>query len=154
MAALTTYALLVAFFASGVLAVYDGWRTRWGALFWAETVLLITAFLILRSQTGFPAIRQPFSETPTAAAIGVMYICVVLGTVANYVFDLKGTFSWKSLARPLVVSPLVLTPLLGTLQGRSEIESVQLIWFALLAFQNGFFWRVVFDRAKPATKKS
>jgi hypothetical protein len=148
-AAFPTYTLLLAFFASGVFAVYDGWRTRSGVLFWAETVLLITAFLILHSQTGFPAIRQPFSETPTAAAIGVMYICVVLGTVANYVFDLRGTFSWRSLAKPLAVSPLVLVPLLGTLQGRSEIESLQLIWFALLAFQNGFFWRAVFDRAKP-----
>lgn len=80
-------------------------------------------------------------------------LCVALGTVASYIFHLKARFSWKSLVRPLAVSPLVLLPLMGTLQGRSEIEDVQLIWFGLLAFQNGFFWRVVFDRAKPTTRR-
>jgi hypothetical protein len=149
-----TYALLVAFCASGVFAGYDGWRTHWGLAFWIETFLLITAFLILRLQVGFPTIRQSFSGTTTAHTVFVMYLCVVLGTVASYIFYLKGRFSWKSLVRPLAVSPLVLLPLMGTLQGRSEIDDVQLIWFGLLAFQNGFFWRVVFDRAKPTTKKS
>ena len=134
--------------------MYDGWKTRLGGIFWLEAILSISTFLILRSQTGFPAIRQSFSETPTTTAVIVMYICVVLGTAANYYYNLKGAFSWKSLARPVIVSPLVLLPLLGTLQGRSGLEGMQLIWFALLAFQNGFFWRVVFDRAKPTTKSS
>jgi len=149
-----TYALLVAFCISGIFVGYDGWRTHWRRTFWIEAFFLIAAFLVLRWQVGFPTIRQSFSGTTTATTIFVMYVCVALGTVANYIFHLKGRFSWKSLARPLAVSPLVLLPLMGTLQGRSEIEDVQLIWFGLLAFQNGFFWRVVFDRAKPTTKGS
>jgi hypothetical protein len=149
---LITHVLLVAFTSGAVLVAYDGWRTHARPIFWIETVLLVAAFLVLRWQTGFPSVRQSFSGTPTAMTVAVMFICVVCGTVANYFYYQRGSFSLKSLIRPVVVSPLVLLPLLGTLEGRSEIESVQLIWFALLAFQNGFFWRVVFDRAAPAAK--
>ncbi len=152
MPALITYVLLFAFAAAAGLAAYDGWRTHESPAFWLETLLLIVAFLVLRWQTGFPTVRQSFSAMPTATTIAVMFICVVLGTVANYFYYQKGSFSWKSLIRPVVVSPLVLLPLLGTLEGRSEIENVQMIWFGLLAFQNGFFWRAVFHRATPTAK--
>ena len=151
---LITYALMIAFSAAGILAVFDGWNCRRGPLFWLEAFCLIVAFLILRWQVGFPAIRESFSATPSPTAVLVMFFFVLLGTAANYFFQLKGTFSWSSFARPLVVSPLVLLPLLGTLQGRSELDGMQLIWFALLAFQNGFFWRVVYDRAKPTAKSN
>lgn len=152
MPALITYTLLIAFVLSAFLAAYDGWIKREKARSGLEMSLLVAAFLMLRWQTGFPAIRESFSSTPTAAVVGVMFICVVLGTVANYMFYLKASFSWRSLVRPIVVSPLVLLPLLGTLEGHPQVETVQLIWFALLAFQNGFFWRIVFDHAKPTIK--
>jgi hypothetical protein len=62
---------------------------------------------------------------------------------------LKGTFSWPDLLKPLCISPIVLLPLIGSVQGMKGLESMQVISFALLAFQNGFFWQVVLERASP-----
>lgn len=42
----------------------------------------------------------------------------------------------------------MLLPLLGTLQDASQLEAIQVVSFCLLAFQNGFFWKVVFERAQ------
>jgi hypothetical protein len=134
------------------MIIHDGWREPGRPSAWILGVALVAAFFVLHRETGFPAMREPFSGTPTAATILVMFACVILGTLANYFYYKRGPFSWMSLIRPVTVSPLVILPLLGTLEGRTTVDNVQLIWFGLLAFQNGFFWRVVFDRAKPRTK--
>jgi hypothetical protein len=42
----------------------------------------------------------------------------------------------------------VLLPLLGSLQGVTSFETIQIISFGILSFQNGFFWKVVLEHAK------
>ena len=81
-------------------------------------------------------------------AIALMFGGVLLGIAATYVFNLSGAFSWRDFAKPLVASPIILLPMIGSVQG-AELESVQLISFAILAFQNGFFWQQVLKDAKP-----
>jgi hypothetical protein len=56
------------------------------------------------------------------------------------------------LLKPLCVSPIVLLPLLGTLQGAMTLEPIQVLSFCLLSFQNGFFWRVIFERANATLR--
>jgi hypothetical protein len=116
-------------------------------------IALSAIALLLRITTGFPfsTSRQAFGGGASPLlALALMFAGVILGIAATYVFNLSGAFSWRDLARPLVVSPLVLLPLIGSLQG-AALEPVQLVCFSVLAFQNGFFWQQVLRDAKPAT---
>jgi uncharacterized membrane protein YesL len=113
-------------------------------------IALLAIVLLLNLMTGFPAssTRQAFGGTPPLLAIALMFIGVLSGIAATYIFNLSGVFSWRDFARPLVASPIVLLPLIGSVQG-AELEPIQLVSFTILAFQNGFFWQQVLKDAKP-----
>ena len=66
---------------------------------------------------------------------------------ARYLFYAE-KFVWGSFLRPLVVALLILLPLIGTMQGIAEFQSIQLISFGVLSFQNGFFWKEVFQKVR------
>jgi hypothetical protein len=113
---------------------------------------VIAVALFLTTGFPFPSSRRAFGGGGGASpllALALMFAGVVLGIAATYVFNLTAAFSWRDLARPLVVSPLVLLPLIGSLQG-ANLEPVQLVCFTVLAFQNGFFWQQVLRDAKPS----
>jgi hypothetical protein len=78
-----------------------------------------------------------------------MFLAILLGVAARYIFYLKGAFSWLDFAKPLCISPLLLLPLMGSLQSVKELQPMQIVSFALLAFQNGFFWQSVLQKTKP-----
>lgn len=77
-------------------------------------------------------------------AVVIMLVGICLGILARYVFDADTaeTFDWFALLRPLVISPILLLPLIGTLD-EGELQSLQVVSLAVLAFQNGFFWQKV-----------
>jgi CDP-diglyceride synthetase len=115
--------------------------------------LLAGAALLLRVWIGFPGwgrgTRGHFGAGDNPwPMIGLIFACIVAGMAARYFFYLKRDFAWSSLLKPLCVSPIVLLPLVGTLQDAAKLEALQVLSFCLLAFQNGFFWRVVFERAQ------
>jgi hypothetical protein len=147
------YGLAACLALSVLLALTDYFHRRsWPRLLTYVVALLAVAFG-LRLTTGFPfpTSQQAFGGgTSPLLAVALMFLGVVLGIAATYVFNLTGAFSWHDFARPLVVSPLVLLPLIGSLQG-AALEPVQLVCFIVLAFQNGFFWQQVLRNAKPAT---
>jgi hypothetical protein len=127
-------------------------RRSWPRLLISVVALLVIA-LALRITTGFPfpESRQAFGGVASPMlAVALMFVGVILGIAATYVFNLTSSFSWPDFLRPLVVSPLVLLPLIGSLQG-AALEPVQLVCFTVLAFQNGFFWQQVLGNAKPTT---
>ncbi len=113
-------------------------------------IIGLIVILIITTDFPSPSTRIPFGGVSPTASIGIMFICVVLGVAARYYYELRDgqKFSWRALLKPLFISPIVLLPLIGSVQGTSNLESIQLISFGILAFQNGFFWKVVFERAK------
>lgn len=124
-------------------------RFLWQLL--ALLILVVLDALITSAITG----RVSFGEgTSPGWVVVVMCVCVVLGIAARYIFYLKGSFSWLEFVKPLCISPIVLLPLIGSVQTSRELASVQVISFALLAFQNGFFWQVVLERASPVAHSS
>jgi hypothetical protein len=109
--------------------------------------LAIAALALLAVRSSWQAFG---ADTSPIIAIALMFVGVLLGIAATYVFNLKESFSWKEFVRPIVISPLVLLPLIGSVQG-AVLEPVQLVCFTVLAFQNGFFWQQVLRDAKPNT---
>jgi len=112
-----------------------------------ELLLLVVFIIILNVTTGFPipSSFQSFGGVSPIIAIAIMFVCTILGIVAHYFFSLKGKFSWRNLLKPLCVSPIVFLPLIGSVQSISNLESIQMFSFAILAFQNGFFWQKIFE---------
>ena len=146
-------ALTASFALSLLIALLDYFRTRSARRLVFCLAALAAMSAALNITTGFPlsGSRQSFGGgTSPVLAVTLMFAGVVLGIIATYIFNMTGAFSWRDFARPLVISPLVLLPLIGSLQG-AALEPVQLVCFTILAFQNGFFWQQVLRDAKPTT---
>lgn len=148
MSPIITYSLLIAMGLYALVVLVELLVSRRVRRFVIQAVTLLAVAILLRVTTGFPVPKQAFGGVSPIAAIGIMLVCTILGIGAHYFFHLRGEFSWTSLIKPLVISPIVLLPLAGSVQGAPSVESVQLISFGFLAFQNGFFWREVVARAK------
>src|SRR4051794_6541698 len=80
---------------------------------------LALAMLILHVVAGFPkpSSRIAFGGTDVSplAVVGLMFIAVMVGIAATYIFNLNSEFRWRDFARPLVVSPIILLPLIGSI---------------------------------------
>jgi len=149
-------ALILCFVLSLIVALVDYVGARSVRRLSACIAALAVMVAALNITTGFPFANsyQAFGGGASPLlAVALMFGGVVLGIIATYIFNLTGEFSWRDFARPLVVSPLVLLPLIGSLQG-AALEPVQLVCFTVLAFQNGFFWQQVLRDAKPSTLRS
>jgi hypothetical protein len=115
-------------------------------------LLLVIFLVILNVTTGFPIVSSRISfggSIPGWWALVAMAIGVVFGMVAQYVWTKPAKPNFLDFLRPIVVSPLVMLPLIGSLQD-GPLETLQLASLTLLAFQNGFFWQQVLKDAKPA----
>lgn len=150
MSPLFTYLVLLAIVVYGLILLIELVRSRQIKSVLLQMSLLVGVGLFLHFFAGFPtpSTRQSFGTTiDPLYMIGVMFGCIIFGMVANYLFYLKRSFSWMAFLKPMCLSPIVLLPLAGSVQQSSEVEAVQLVSLAILAFQNGFFWKVVVERA-------
>lgn len=148
MSPLVTYLLVAAAALFAALIIVELLTTRAIQRFIVQAIGLTAVILLLHYTTDFPQPRRQFGGASILVLVGGMFACVVLGMIARYFFYMRRPFSWRSFLKPLFVSPIVLLPLLGTVQSAAEIEVMQSISFGVLAFQNGFFWQVVFDNAR------
>lgn len=149
----TTVAVAVLAILCAVLLVMDfvrGHRHRGTIGLALLAIFLATLYLT----TGFPFPsdgRVSFGGTISVWwAVLAMFVGVVFGMIAQYVWTKPETFTWLDFLRPIVVSPMVLLPLIGSLSN-GPLETLQLFSMALLAFQNGYFWQQVLKDAKPRT---
>jgi hypothetical protein len=144
-----TYMLLVFMAAYGVVLLVELVTTRRLQRFAVQVVLLGLVFVLLHVTVNFPTPRRAFGGASLLATVALMLVCTILGMAAQSIVSMgESRWSWGGFVRPFVISPIVLLPLLGSILG-SELNLVQLISFGFLAFQNGFFWRVVLERASP-----
>ena len=137
MTAWANYLLIACLVSAALLAIVDFARRRSWRRFLVSMIVLAIAAAVFAGMP-YGSTRQSFGATSPLVALALMFAGVLFGIAATYIFNLSGPFSWRDLARPLVVSPLVLLPLIGSLQG-AALEPVQLVCFTVLAFQNGFF---------------
>jgi hypothetical protein len=137
-----------------VAILIDLARSRRYQRFALELILLVGLVVldlfITSASTGYIAFGPSTSATVTVL---IMFGAILLGVGARYIFYLKGEFSWLDFAKPLCISPILLLPLIGSIQSVKDLEAMQVVSFALLAFQNGFFWQAVLTRAQKPVKK-
>lgn len=116
----------------------------------AFLVVISIALLVNSAVTG----RVAFGEGASpAGTVGIMFVATLCGIAARYLFYLqKGRFSWLDFFKPIAISPIVLLPLIASVQTTGGLNGMQVVSFAMLAFQNGFFWQAVLAGAKPARK--
>jgi hypothetical protein len=133
-----------------VLIVVDWLRSHVFKRFLLELLpllgMLILAGAIATATNGYLSFGP---GTSPGMVVAVMFGAILLGVAARYVFYVDRQFSWLDFAKPLCISPILLLPLMGSIQGMAEFQPMQVISFAMLAFQNGFFWQVVLERAQP-----
>jgi len=149
MSPIVTYTLLLALLLYLLLLLSELIKDRNWKSFFLQVSAIVGVVALLNLLTGFPRTTlQAFGGVSPIIAITIMFVFTILGTVARYFFYLRGKFSWRSFLKPVFISPIVLLPLLGTVQGVRSFEPVQMVSFAILAFQNGFFWKVILENAK------
>jgi hypothetical protein len=116
--------------------------------FVVQGIILLVVIMVLNFSTGFPKPKIAFGGISPILAIGIMFVCTIIGIAGHYFYYMKKNFDWMTFIKPIILSPIVLLPLIGSVQGMSGIEPVQMISFGILAFQNGFFWKEVFEHEK------
>ncbi|MGA2218892.1 MAG: hypothetical protein ABSG51_12440 [Terracidiphilus sp.] len=134
-----------------VTILIDWLRTREFKRFLFELLpllgLIVLDILLASASAGYVTFGPDSSSIWVAV---LMFPAILLGIAARYFFYLRGEFSWIDFVKPLCISPLLLIPLIGSLQGIESFHPIQVLSLALLGFQNGFFWQVVLHRARPA----
>jgi hypothetical protein len=116
--------------------------------FLIQIIILMAVIIFFHVTTGFPKPVYGFGGISPLINIGIMFICTILGIGAHYIFYLEEEFKLVNFLKPLVISPIILLPLLGSVKGGSQLEPMQVVSFGFLAFQNGFFWKEVLKRAR------
>ncbi len=110
-------------------------------------ILLSAAFFILTITTDFPKKHTAFGGVSPILAILIMFLSTCFGMAAWYIRSAR-KLNWLNFFKTLTISPIVLVPMIGTVQGATTIEPVQMISLGLLAFQNGYFWKTILDNTK------
>jgi hypothetical protein len=129
---------------------------------WFMGIVLI-AFLLTGTLTvmmaSLPAHELSVSVSPFHNMIFSTHLgCwMILGMMANYLWDLfranrgLSDVSLPALLLPILVSPIVFFAVWSLVAKDDKgLGELSLTW-ALVAFQNGFFWQVVFSKAGAGT---
>lgn len=99
-------------------------------------------------------------SAPPWGALTWLYLSMLLGMAAQYFFyraEPPQPFRWLPFVKPLLASPIVFMPLLGSIQA-SALDltrfSLAKLMLLLVAFQNGFFWRLFFETQERRAGRS
>ena len=109
----------------------------------------------LHRWTGFPHAQTPFSPSVGLGFLLALQVAVILGILCSQGYHLEPSkaWAWFDLVRPVMIAPLLLLPLLASLDSCGERSNLQNVSFLLLAFQNGFFWRSLFQKIRTREER-
>src|SRR5260370_29948270 len=132
------------------VTLVDLLRARRLKLFLLEVLprigLLVIDVVMASTKAGYVTFGA--GSSPTLVVL-IMFACILLGIGARYIFYLEGKFSWLDFVKPLCISPILLLPLIGSVQTGKDLETIQVVSFAVRAIQNRFFWHARRARARP-----
>src|SRR5712692_1915562 len=90
--------------------------------------LLIVDIFLASTRTGYLSFG---SGSSPALVVLIMFGAILLGVAARYVFYLQGEFSPLEFVKPLCISPILLLPLIGSIQAVKDLEAIQVVSFGL-----------------------
>jgi hypothetical protein len=139
--------------AGGTLHERRNRLVRFSLPFILVLVIAVCATVVYWRTPGFEPKDLP-SPTPPSSPWGMvasMYLAMLLGIVAqSYYFSERiSSVTVTSWLKPVLASPIIFVPLVSSYQ--SSLVSmtsvgVSELLIVLVSFQNGFFWKVVFDK--------
>jgi len=109
--------------------------------------LLVLALFVtfLNIKTGFPFPKVSFGSVSSELTFLLMFVFIIVGMVSNHLFFNEKLNLGKCL-KPILVSPMILLPLYSLIDGIETLESMKTASLCLIAYQNGFFWKVLFEK--------
>ena len=146
------YSLVICIVLYTSIVVYESARSKNWKLLLLNLLLIFLFLLILNFTTGFPKYVISFGSVTPIFSIITLFLSTCFGIAAWYYRNTKKP-NFLDLSKTLVISPIILIPMIGTVQGSSSIEAVQMFTLSLLAFQNGYFWKTILDRSKLKIEK-
>jgi hypothetical protein len=126
--------------------------TLWSYLFFV--CILVVGIISLIVVSNYPAPSEIETKGGLSASapwvlVGLMYVSMILGIVAQSYYFLDRSSPPTSWLKAALASPIIFIPLLSsyqdTLQNLTSFTIAQLM-ILLVSFQNGFFWKVIFDK--------
>lgn len=128
------------------------------------TVLLaifitITLLVIATSMLSLPEAMGAGDNPIPWSTVGLLYLAMLAGITAQYFFFAKegDNFQLRAFIKPFLASPVLFIPLASSYQEALhpfEAFSMADLMMLLAAFQNGFFWKIVFDRLAGEQKQA
>lgn len=151
--------LIVALSALGTLVLLGHRATRdgrWRQFFFFALLLGLFGY-VLNTLFGFPApsvVAKGQESDP--ATIAALYISMVFGMFANYAYTrldqpkaTRPTWDWGAFLAPILISPIIFMTLYGAFLNADlsiQQQTQPRVMLLVVAFQNGFSWRAVFER--------
>ena len=133
-----------------IFLVIEFYNSKKKQTIFIQIVIISVVTVVLFFMTGFPFPKVSFGTTTSIMTVSIMFGCVIFGIFSNYLF-FSTTFTWREFLRPVLISPIVLMPLYGLVEGTPDIQNMKLISLCLISFQNGFFWKVLFEKISKST---
>lgn len=154
----TVLALAVAFYLYRITRIAaplpgENKRKRWVTgialaflLFWAGTGL----FVLFEQFFPEREIAKTLARLLTPVFLVHLFFWMLLGMISNYLWDLfKAGKDWGDIRPTDLFLPFLVSPIIFySLWGFAANQKVSFL-LALIAFQNGFFWQVIFAKAGP-----
>ena len=141
-----------------VILLWIDWSRRYREAPGARKATLFILILLLVIGLAVIAVDRLGTHETMAAApppfplgtVGLLFVVMIFGMMAEYFYSHGfGKIDWSGFAKPFFASPIVFLPLVAAneraMTGLEVFEMGDLMLF-LVAFQNGFFWKMVFER--------
>jgi hypothetical protein len=124
-------------------------------------LLLVIALSIFLVATYHPhELKAAADRGPVSwVMVLLLYLAMVLGMIAqSFFFQKPGDPTGPgSMIKPILASPIVFIPLVSSYQSNltwPAPPTLPDLMIMLVAFQNGFFWKVVFDKQAEVLKEA
>jgi hypothetical protein len=129
--------------------------------FFIQIFLMVFIVVILHKYSGyFNTIEEKMDVIiPEYLTLCGLYISTIFGIVGHHIFiqireveerKRKIKIKWIPVIKPLIISPLIFLAVmtqLAQMGGGGEGLKANIMQF-ILAFQNGFFWKTIFENLK------
>jgi hypothetical protein len=125
----------------------------------AGPILFVLISVVILVSLIIPSLEHKNVSPTNWTIIAFMYLAMLAGIVAQFFFfqDANGSFEFRPLVKPILASPIVFIPLVSAYQGTgvsNSIFTISDLMIILVSFQNGFFWKMIFDRQhKPRGRR-